>query len=185
MTSYIWRNTEGDENSTTKIGTRTAAGTDVIAFTSGNTASGKHLHQTEFGYVVAIGDNEKPQGNINELQDVGLDSAGWILTGTIEDPVNNAVQQLVKEWMIDPKQDDVYTKGRFGIEMDDGGAQDCNPTGTGATPEQPRGYIISDWKWIKDGETPGKLSFIATVRFNGEVGDTSTTPKYDWTANHS
>jgi len=185
MTSYIWRNTAGDQHTTTKIGTRTAAGSDSITFSKGNVASGKHLHQTEFGYVVAIGDNEKPQGNINELQDVGLDSAGWILTGTIEDPVGNAVQQLVKEWMVEGKQDTVYTKGRFGIEMDDGGAQDCNPTGTGSTPEQPRGYIIADWKWIKDGETTGKLAFIATVRFNGDVGKSSTSPKYTWKANHS
>jgi len=185
MTSYIWRNTAGDENGSTKIATRASAGTDVITFSKGNVSDGKHLHQTEFSYVVAIGDNEKPQGDINELQDVGLDSAGWVLTGTIENPVGNAVQQLVKEWMIGPKQDSVFTKGRFGIEMDDGAAQDCNPTGTGSTPEQPRGYIVSNWTWIKDGETPGKLSFTATVRFNGDPGDTTTTPKFNWTANHA
>jgi len=183
LTSYIWRNTDGDEHVTTKIGTRTAAGSDAISFTAGNTSSGKHLHQSEFNFTVAIGENEKPQGDVNELQDVGLDTATWTLTGSIEDPANNAVQQLVKEWMIGGKTDDVYTKGRFGLEMDDGGAQDCNPTGTGASTEQPRGYIISSWTWIKDGETPGKLGFVATLRFNGDPGDTSTSPKYDWTVN--
>jgi hypothetical protein len=181
MTSYIWRNTDGDENGTTKIGTRTAAGSDVIAFTATNTTDGKHIHQTEFDVVIAIGDNEKPQGNVNELQDVNVDSATWVITGSVESPKTNAVFQLVKKWLFDGKTDDVYTKGRFGLEMDDITAYNCNPTGTGAATEQPRGYILSNWKWIKDGETNGKVSFIATLRFNGDEG---VTPTYSWTVNH-
>jgi len=182
MTSYLWRNTAGDEDVTTKIGTRTAAGSDVISFTASNTSSGKHIHQSEFDIVVAIGDNEKPQGDINELQDVGVDSATWTITGSIEDPVNNSVQQLIKIWMFDGKTDTIYTKGRFGLEMDDFSSYNCNPTGTGASTEQPRGYILSDWKWIKDGQTNGKASFIATLRFNGDVGVTAN--NYSWTVNH-
>ena len=182
MTSYIWRNTDGDEHATTKIGTRTAAGADVIEFSASNTSLGKHLHQTEFDMVVAIGDNEKPQGDINELQDVGMDSATWVITGSIENPTNNSVQQLVKIWMFDGKTDAVFTKGRFGVEMDDMTSYNCNPTGTGAATEQPRGYILSNWKWIKDGETNGKASFIATLRFNGDPGTLGN--NFSWTVNH-
>jgi hypothetical protein len=182
MTSYLWRNTAGDENATTKIGTRTAAGSALITFTATNTTNGKHLHQSEFEMVVAIGDNEKPQGNVNELQDVGVDSATWVITGSIESPITNSVQQLVKEWMFDGKTDAVYTKGRFGLEMDDLTSYNCNPTGTGSATEQPRGYILSNWKWIKDGETSGKVSFIATLRFNGDPGTSGNS--YSWIVNH-
>ena len=67
MTSYIWRSSSGQQHATTKQGTRAAATTDVIQFDSVNVTDGKHIHQTELDIVVAIGDNEKPQGNVNEL----------------------------------------------------------------------------------------------------------------------
>jgi hypothetical protein len=181
MTSYIWRNTDGDENATTKQGTRAAAGSDVITFSAGTISDGKHIHQTDFNIVVAIGDNEKPQGNVNELQDVGVDSMTWTITGSIESPTSNDIFATIKTWMLDGKTDDVYTKGRFGLELDDITAYNLIPTGTGASTEQPRGYILSNWNWIKDGETPGKAAFTATLRFNGDVG---VTPTYSWTVNH-
>ena len=96
----------------------------------------------------------------------------------------------MKEWLIEEKTDDVFTKGRFGLELDDIDSYNLVPTGTGATPEQPKGYILTNWRWIRDGETSGKASFVATLRFNGDIGSgtaskyTSST-KYDWTENYS
>lgn len=181
MTSYIWRSTGGQQHATTKQGTRAAATTDVITFTATNATDGKHIHQTELDMVVAIGDNEKPQGDVNELQDVGVDSVTWIITGSVESPTSNDVFQTVKKWMFGGKTDVVFTKGRFGLELDDITAYNLIPTGTGAATEQARGYILSNWKWIKDGETNGKVSFIATLRFNGDPGIAST---YSWEVNH-
>lgn len=182
MTSYIWRSTSGQQHSTTKQGTRTAAGSDVIELTNVNVADGKHIHQTQLDIIVAIGDNEKPQGNVNELQDVGVDSITWIITGSVESPTSNDIFQTVKKWMLDGKTDSVFTKGRFGLELDDISAYNLIPTGTGATPEQPRGYIISNWQWVKSGAIKGKAEFIATLRFNGDVG---ITPTYSWVVNHA
>ena len=69
MVSYIWRSTDGQETNS-KRGTRAQAGTDVITFSAANVSSGKYLHQTQLDLVVAIGENEKPKGNVNELQDM-------------------------------------------------------------------------------------------------------------------
>ena len=188
MTSYIWRSTSGQQNGTTKQGTRAAAvinsDPDEIEFSIKNVANGKYIHQTELGIVVAIGDNEKPQGNVNELQDVGVDSITWTITGSVSlegTPATNAVFQKVKTWLLDGKVDDVFTKGRFGLELDDLAIYNLIPTGTGASTEQPRGYMLTNWSWIRSGNIPGKVEFIATLRFNGDVG---VTPTYSWTVNH-
>jgi len=184
MTSYIWRNTAGDENGSTKQGTRTAAGSDVITFDAENVSDGRYIHQTDLALVIAIGENEKPQGNTNELQDVGVDSVTWTITGSVSSPTTNGIFQTVKEWIFDGKTDAVYTKGRFGLELDDVTAYNLIPTGTGASNEQPRGYIISNWTWVRAGETAGKAEFVATLRFNGDEGVNTTSPKYSWTVNY-
>jgi len=181
LTSYIWRSTGGQQDVTTKQGTRSAATTDVIQFDAANVTDGRYIHQTELAIIIAIGENEKPQGDVNELQDVGVDSITWTITGSVSSPTSNDVFQTVKKWMLDAKTDVVFTKGRFGLELDDITAYNLIPTGTGASTEQPRGYIISNWHWIRSGETTGKAEFIATLRFNGDPGVTST---YSWTVNH-
>ena len=66
-----------------------------------------------------------------------------------------------------------------------GGGAGAVATGTGAAVEQPRAYILTSWRWIREGETKGKTTFIATIRFNGNVGSSTTTPKYSWTVNYS
>lgn len=184
MTSYIWRATAVDSNRQCQR----AAADSVIQFDSINVDDGKHIHQTQIDLVVAIGDNEKPQGDVNELQDVGLDSITWIITGSVESPTTNDVFQTVKEWMIGGKTTSTFTKGRFGLELDDITKYNLIPTGTGtggtATVEQPRGYILSNWQWVRTGAVSGKAEFIATLRFNGDVGSAATTPKYSWTVNH-
>lgn len=183
MTSYIWRSSAGQEN-VSKQGTRAAATTDVITFSASNVANGKYIHQSQFDMVVAIGDNENPGFNVNELQDTGVDSMTWILTGSVGEIKNNDAFQTIKTWMLDNKTDSVFTKGRFGLELDDILAYNLIPTGAGATPEQARGYIITNWIWLRDGETNGKAEFVATLRFSGDPGVNTTSPKYSWIVNH-
>jgi len=185
MVSFIWRSTTGDEDAN-KLGQRASAGTDLIQFDLGNVSDGKHIHQTELGMTIGIGENEKPKGNINELQDTFLDGIEWTITGSVEGASNTSLQK-VKEWLIEAKTDAVFTKGRFGLELDSADITDYNliPSGTGASPEQPRGYIITNWRWIRAGAQPGRIDFIAILRFNGELGIAGTSPPYDWTVKHA
>lgn len=182
MTSYIWRCTNADANKQCQL----ASAESSISFTISNITDGKHIHQTELNMVVAIGENEKPQGDVNELQDVGVDSITWIITGSVESPTTNDVFQTSKVWMLGGKTTTTFTKGRFGLSLDDITAFNLVPTGTGtggtATVEQPRGYILSNWQWVKSGQVNGKADFIATLRFNGDIG---VSPTYSWEVNHA
>jgi len=63
-------------------------------------------------------------------------------------------------------------KGRFGLKLSDFSSFNVYPKST-------LGYMIQDWTWVRDGDTPGKTSFIATLRLNGDIGAEDST--YVWT----
>lgn len=86
------------------------------------------------------------------------------------------------------KTDTVFTKGRFGLELDDVDSYNLIPTGTGSSTEQPRGYVLSNWRWVRTGEIKSKTEFIATLRFNGDLNvdassNGNSSRDYDWTVN--
>lgn len=179
--SYIWRSTT---DAGIGLGTR-ANSSEVIEFTLTNTSDGKHVRETEFGWVIGFAENERPKQNFNEIQDTGPNSLSFMINGHIENPVNNNVFQLIKEWLLETKQGNVFTKGRFGIELNNIKAHNVVPASTGtlspARPEQSRGLMLVSWNWIQSGEWPSKAEFTAEFRFNGDPGNTSTNPSYDWT----
>ncbi len=179
--SFIWR------SGTASIGNRglrTQGDASVIIFEAGTITDGVHNSQTDIDLVIGTGVNEKPKGNINEIQDTFVDGVTFTLTGFIEDAQTNNVGQKIKEWIMEAKTNTVFTKGRFGIELNDFSSYDVIPITISATPTQPRGLILTSWKWIRVGETKGKASFIATVKLNGDSGTATTSPKFDWTVVH-
>ena len=187
--SYIWRaTTDVDADG---LGQRTqASGVEVIQFTAVNITDGKHIHRNELNFEVGFAENDRPKQQFNQLQDTGPKSLTFSVIGAIETPNSNDTQQTVKEWLIEDKMSAPYTKGRFGIELANfSTAYDVTPATTGTTSptrvEQARGLVLTNWEWIQDGNTLGKLDFIATFRFNGDEGNTTTTVNYDWTVIHT
>ena len=171
--SYIWRDNASRASSTDKISFETGTVTDDQG----------HIHQCEFKIITAIAENEKPNAKLNELQDTQVDSVTVTITGSIHNwqtagasGTASTIPQTVKEWMCDKKTSTSFTKGRFGIELDDFGTFDCNPNNSSGTE---RGYILQDWTWSRDGDTQGKTSFIATFKLNGYIGAENST--YSWT----
>lgn len=180
--SYIWRS-----STALGIGLGTRANSnEIIEFTATNTSDGKHVRETEFIWVIGFAENERPKQGFNEIQDTGPNSLSFMINGHIENPANNGVFQLVKEWLLENKQSNVFTKGRFGIELNNINAHNVVPASTGTAsptrPEQSRGLILVSWNWIQSGEWPGKAEFTAEFRMSGDIGNTTTTPKFDWTA---
>lgn len=171
MVSYIWRDgaTVGAASSANKIAFELAIGTD----------DNGHIHQSEFKITTALADNEKPNAKLNELQDTQVDSITVTITGSIEnqqaDGGANAVIARVKNFMCDKKTTSTFPKGRFGLALNDFTTFNVNPSAT-------LGYMIQDWTWVRDGDTPGKTAFIAILRLNGTIltSGTEENGTYTW-----
>lgn len=147
---------------------------DKIEFDEGTVPDNtSHITQTEIEIISAIAVNEKPKGNINEIQDTFVDSVSVIITGSIQNPKNvstNNPFKTVKKWLLDKKTvDGTFPKGRFGLRLNDFPHFDMKPTSS-------RAYILHNWRWIREGEWSGRVAFVAILRFNGDIGASP----YNW-----
>ena len=175
-TSYIWRDNAARASAT-------AANTIEFEASSVTDDQG-HIHQSEFKIVTAIADNEKPNAQLNELQDTQVDTITVTLTGSIHNwqtagasGTESVLPDRVKKWMCDKKtKATTFPKGRFGLELADFATFNVNPSTT-------LGYMIQDWTWVRSGETKGKTEFIAILRLNGTIKSAGTDEDgtYTWT----
>jgi len=158
----IWR--------ATSAGAEGSNAGNVIEFNVGSLPDNtSNITQTEVDLVVGIGENEKATGDVNELQDTGLATITIPITGTIISPKTSVAATLIKVWLIEKKTNTSFPKGRFGLRMNDFSKFNLTPNST-------RGYMISEFRFIRPREFEGKLDFIITLRFNGAVGSTP----YNW-----
>ena len=163
--SCIWRaTTSGAEDSNTS---------DRIQFNESPIPyNGKQITQSEFEMKVSLALNERPKQKLDELQDTGLSSVTVVVTGSSFVPTDEASTgpfQLAKKWMIEDKWITAFPKGRFGLRINDFPHYNVTPTVN-------LGYMIEDWRWIREGEWKGRAAFVATLRLNGSVGS----PPYSW-----
>ena len=173
-TSYIWRDDDDRGDATDKIEFEAASVTDDQG----------HIHQCEFKITTALADNEKPNAQLNELQDTQVDSITVTITGSIHNwqsagasGTQSAIPATIKKWMCDKKtKATTFPKGRFGLELADFSTFDVDPSTT-------LGYMIQDWTWVRVGDTQGKTEFIATLRLNGTIRSAGTDEDgtYTWT----
>lgn len=167
--SAIWR--DGAEP-TTEVGTE-----DIIQFNDDALVNNRgYIVNTGFQIKAGIARNERP-GAVDKRQDTGLSSVVITVTGSIQEPANAGEgldpAHTFKAWMIEDKTVvTTFPKGRFGLRLDDFPAFNMTPTTT-------KGYMLQDVQFTRDGETKGKLSFIATLVFNGAVGS-PTSGEYLW-----
>lgn len=160
--SRIWR----DSN--------TVPVTDIVEFNGGtlpDTTGG--VIQNTITLTSAIAINAKPKKALDELQDTGLSTITWQITGHITNPKNSAIPDLVKKWMCENKYvKTTFPYGRFGLQLDDFPHYNVRPNVN-------RGIMIESWNWIRDGETSGKGAFVAVLRFS--ANDTGlNSPTFEW-----
>lgn len=157
--SAIWR--DGAEP-TTEVGTE-----DVIQFMDNAVVNvGGYIVNTRFIMNSAIALNENPGEQVDPLQDTGFEGLTVIITGSIEDPegIGKTMAHRLKRWMLESKRvTSTFPKGRFGLRLNDFEVFNL-------TPGTDRGYLLENVEFGREGETKGKITFIATLRFNGSVG---------------
>lgn len=161
--SCIWRDT-----------TETLS-TDKIEFNGGAVVNEQgNIMQTKFTISSSVAVNELP-GGVDKLQDTGVQGITVFVTGSIQDPQVDGLDtaQKFKQWMLEDKTSTALPKGRFGLRLNDFTALNLTPTAD-------RGYILSNIEFIRDGDTKGKLQFVATLRFNGSIGSPNGSGHYIW-----
>ena len=161
--SAIWRSTGG-------VGSEALS--EVIEFNEGAVPDKTGaIVETGIEMEVGFSDNPKASGALNEIQDTGLARIPIIVTGRIKAPASSDIPEIFKRWLIEDKTNTTFPKGRFGLRLNDFPAFNLNPDGA-------KGYMIIKLEFSREAEFEGRLIFIATLRFNGDVGSTP----YDWSS---
>ena len=126
-------------------------------------ATGSYLFNTEVNYRNATPENPRVAGQINEVQDMGLQGIDVQVTGQIRQSssVTDDLQHLVTWLQEDKTEQTTYPKGIFGLRMDDMPQFNLTPTDT-------FGYVLAQTRIIRDGEYKEKASIVATLRFSGD-----------------
>jgi len=121
------------------------------------------VFNTEVNYRNATPENPRVAGQINEVQDMGLQGIDIQLTGQIRETssVSADLANLVTWLQEDKTVQATFPKGRFGLRMDDMPQFDVTPALT-------YGYVLAQARIIRDGEYKEKAGLILTLRFSGD-----------------
>lgn len=155
----IWR-------ATTAQGATEAAALDanVIVFNSQPViATGSYVFNTEVNYRNATPENPRVAGQINEVQDMGLQGIDIQVTGQIRQSSSTSLDlSHLVTWLQEDKtvQSD-FPKGRFGLRMDDMPQFNVQPSLT-------YGYVLAQTRIIREGEYKEKAGVVLTLRFSGD-----------------
>ncbi len=150
-------------------GTESGAGdTHTIDFIDANStapSSGAYISDIEVSFRRAVPENEAVDADNNEIQDMGIDGLDITITGVTgnanNDAVANPINKLSK-WLQDGNTTTGFTKGRFGLRMDNAPQWNVVPTST-------LGYHIKDCNFKYIGEKKDLSDFIIRLALGGDI----------------
>jgi hypothetical protein len=172
----IWRG-DNNEPSGHKL-TETNAGSDKIEFDINNAVPDTtgHIHNNQFSMNTGIAENEKAFADTNELQFTKFEGITLKITGSIQNPPGSLVAKKMKVWTLEDQDNDIFTKGRFGLRMDDFPIFNVSPTSLDSG--HPRGYAIQSIDFVRS-DLAGKIDFVMVLRLSGDLKN-GTGTNYDW-----
>jgi len=147
----------------------TAGDTNTIDFadndSSKNPSAGAFIIDISVDFRRAVPENEAVDANNNELQDMGVDGLDMTITGLIgnanNDVTGNPVNKISK-WIQDGNTATLFTKGRYGVRLDNAPQWDVVPTST-------LGYHIKDCNFKYLGERKDLVEFILRLSLGGDI----------------
>jgi hypothetical protein len=158
----IWQVQSGAANGTEA----TAGAANTVLFNADPVTTGdSSIFNTEIDFRRAIPENEAVDADNNEIQDMGIEGLDIQVTGLVSN-VNNdvstaAVNKLIK-FLKDGNTTTGYTKGRYGLRMDDMPQFGVVPTST-------YGYHIRSIRFIRNAEFEDKTDVIISLALGGDI----------------
>lgn len=159
--SAIWR------CSTTATAEDDQAAADLIQFNeSPVTTTGGYVHLSDVNWRISVPENERIAGNINEVQDMGLDGIDYLVTASFKNTDSTAsTHQLAKlrTWMATDKVSDNFPKGMFGLRLDDMPQFNVTPSST-------YGLVLAGIHPIRDPiRGPNVAGCVIAFRYSGDA----------------
>ena len=125
--------------------------------------AGQVIQSSEFNIRDSIPENPRVFGDGNELQDMGLDGIDIQITGLLRDSDSgNTPMDKLMTWFRQDKQATGYTRGRFGLRLDDFPHFNIVPTST-------FGGAIQSIRFVRDPENKNNVNFVLVMRISGDL----------------
>ncbi len=161
--AYIWQ-----VQASAGSGQRTTAGdTNTIAMNSSakNPSDGAYISDINVDFRRAVPENEAVDDDNNEIQDMGIGGLDIVIKGIIGDADNdvstNPVNKMSK-WLQDGNTTTGYTKGRYGLTLENLPQWDVTPTST-------YGYHIRYARFNFIGERNDMVEFEIALALGGDL----------------
>ena len=160
----LWQVQSGAAN-----GTEVTAGDthtiDFIDASSTQPSAGAYITDIDVSFRRAVPENEAVDADNNEIQDMGIDGLDIVITGLTGDANNdvaaNPINKLSK-WLQDGNTTTGFTKGRFGLRMD-------NAPQWNVVPPSTLGYHIKDCNFKYVGEKKDLSDFVIKLALGGDI----------------
>ena len=128
------------------------------------------IFKSEIDYRNAVPEVPKVAGQVNEVQDMGLDGLDVQLVGLFDKASTNADISNLVTWMQEDKKIHAGSnfsapKGRFGLLMNDLPQFDVTPTDDPSA----RGYVLASVRFMREGEYKSKVGVVIILRFSGDI----------------
>lgn len=135
-------------------------------------ATGGYVMLSDINWRISVPENERIDGQVNEVQDMGLDGIDYIITTTFKNTDStSSSHQLAKlrDWIsTDQTQNDLFPKGNIGLRLDDMPMFNVLPSST-------YGLVIAGIHPIRDPVRGGNVAGCAiTLRFSGAIAGVGT-----------
>ena len=171
--AYIWQVQDNAGS-----GQRTTAGDiNTIAFNSSGSdtktpSAGGYISDISVDFRRAVPENEAVDADNNEIQDMGIGGLDIIIKGVIgnadNDDSTNPINKISK-WLKDGNTSTVgptykYTKGRYGLELDNAPQWNVQPTAT-------YGYHIRYARFNYIGEKKDMAEFEIALALGGDLAN--------------
>lgn len=145
--------------------TATSTNTQLFNNTAKVPSSGAYITNIDIDFRRAVPENEAVDADNNEIQDMGIAGFDVILTGISGDADNDDASNLVNKfskWLKDGNTATLFTKGRFGLRLDNAPQWNVVPTST-------YGYHIRSIQFRYLGEKVDLTEFTIALALGGDL----------------